>query len=87
MTLKDILSRARTQRILPARHTAIYLAHRMSGANLEEISRRFGGRDHALVTMVCRSVQREVMWDSLRMRLLKDMEAVIWRRHRRYMLH
>ena len=35
VTLKDILSRARTQRILTARHTAIYLAHRMSGVSLE----------------------------------------------------
>lgn len=72
--VEDIISHRRTQRILPARHAAIYLARKFSGAEAQDIGRRFGGRDYTTVLMTCRAVQRLIEQNSQAAQVLSGLE-------------
>lgn len=74
VTIADILSERRTKRILPARHAAIYLAQKASGAGAQDIGRRFGGRDYTTVLMICRAVQRLIAQDPQTAQALSELE-------------
>ncbi len=74
VTIADILSERRTKRILPARHAAIYLAQKVSGAKAQDIGRRFGGRDYTTVLMISRAVQGLVARDPQTAKALSELE-------------
>lgn len=59
VTLGEILSRSRLERITTARHAAYYIIRVLSGSTLEEIGLAVG-KDHGTVLYACRAIQSRV---------------------------
>jgi chromosomal replication initiator protein len=73
LTLTDLQSEVRTNRLVYARHIAIYLARRLTTKSLPEIARVFGGRDHTTIMHAIEKIERLVKKDDS---LRKDVEAI-----------
>ena len=58
INLDDILSSRRTKTVVNPRQIAMYLAKVLTPKSLQEIGRRFGGRDHATVLHAVRKIER-----------------------------
>jgi chromosomal replication initiator protein len=57
VTVDAILSPARPNRIVLARHLGMWLARRVTSCSSVAIGRKFGGRDHATVLHAVRHVE------------------------------
>lgn len=77
VSAEEIRSGSRTRHILPARHVAVYLVHRATGAHPAEIGAQFGGRDHTSIMMYIRAVARKSVQDHAFGTLLNEMEQDI----------
>jgi chromosomal replication initiator protein len=66
---------ARDWRVSHPRQAAMFLSRKLTGMALQEIGRRFGGRDHSTVIHSLRAVERRAAGDSgfeLELELLRD---------------
>ncbi len=54
----EMISSVRTARVALPRQVAIYLSRELTGASLNQIGERFGGRDHTTVLHACRKIGR-----------------------------
>jgi chromosomal replication initiator protein len=61
LTVDELLSSGRTERISWPRQLAILLARDLTGASLPELGRAFGGRNHATILHSCRRVAERVI--------------------------
>lgn len=73
----EIRSTRRTRKILPARHVAAYLAHKLSGLSSAEIGARLGGREYTNIEMYCRGVQRRTTEDEAFKHIVLELEGII----------
>jgi chromosomal replication initiator protein len=71
ITIQELLSAARTPRIVWPRQLAMYLARELTGESLPAIGRHFGGRDHTTVLHACRRATAKLATDD-QMRTLVD---------------
>lgn len=58
MSRKELLSDRRVQAVARPRQIAIYLARHMTIRSLNDIGRRFGGKDHSTVVHAMRTIQK-----------------------------
>lgn len=58
VTLNDLVASWRTKDVVRPRQIAMYLAKKITGRSLVEISRAFGGRDHTTVIHAIRKIER-----------------------------
>jgi chromosomal replication initiator protein len=63
LSSNELLSSARTQRILWPRQLAMYLARELTGESLPAIGRQFGGRDHTTVLHAWRRTAARITAD------------------------
>ncbi len=59
----DLFSKSRARSIAYPRQVAMFLAHTLTNASLEEIGRYFGGRDHSTVKHGCEKIKRLAQTD------------------------
>jgi chromosomal replication initiation ATPase DnaA len=57
ISIDTILSPIRTREVVAVRQKALYLANSLSGKPVNEIGRRFGGRDHTTVIHAVRKMR------------------------------
>lgn len=62
---QDLLGGTRSARVVLARHTAMYLARRLTDMTYPEIGRAFNGRDHTTVISACTRVEQHMEQDDL----------------------
>ncbi|MAW07702.1 MAG: chromosomal replication initiator protein DnaA [Halobacteriovoraceae bacterium] len=74
ITLADIKSKTRTQKITNARHIAMYLSQKIIGAKLQEIGRYFSGRDHTSVMHAIKKVKTSMEKDLALSRQILEIE-------------
>lgn len=74
VSIADIMSTRRTRSVLPARHVALHLALKISGATPQEVGRRIGGKDCTSVLLADRTMRRLADNDPAHARLLRDLE-------------
>jgi chromosomal replication initiator protein len=60
LTLEELLSRSRAERVVWPRQAAMYLAKELTEYSLPFIGRGFGGRDHTTVLHACRRVAEHI---------------------------
>jgi chromosomal replication initiator protein len=80
ISVTEMLSASRTQRVSWPRQLAITLARELTGASLHQLGKAFGGRDHATVMHSCKRVAERVLaspeaaheLDNLRSQLSSD---------------
>lgn len=70
---EDVTSTRRTQPVHRARCVGMYLALK-SGVDVEEIGRRFGGRDRTVVVDFCRKIANQVSTDVRQAQLLSSLQ-------------
>jgi chromosomal replication initiator protein len=63
VTLDELLSPSRAQRVAFARQVAMYLARELTDATLPAIGRAFGNRNHTTVLHACRRVAERMTVD------------------------
>jgi chromosomal replication initiator protein len=63
VTLEELLSPSRAQRVAFARQVAMYLARELTDATLPAIGRAFGNRNHTTVMHACRRVAERIAVD------------------------
>lgn len=63
VTIIDIISARRNAAFVEARQVAIYLCQTLTLHSLEEIGRRFGGRDHSTIRHAVHKIERRVKDD------------------------
>ena len=80
LKLSDVRSAVRRRALVTARGVAVYLARHMSGANLEEIGRYFGGRDHATVLHSCRKTEALLQTDATVQEAIYLLREELWKR-------
>ncbi len=73
LTVDDLVSTRRTQRLNEARQVAMYLAREVTTASLPQIGEAFGGRAHSTVLHSCKKVMDEM---DVNQRLCRDVEAI-----------
>jgi chromosomal replication initiator protein len=64
VTLEELLSPSRAQRVAFARQVAMYLARELTDATLPAIGRAFGNRNHTTVLHACRRVAERIAVDA-----------------------
>ena len=74
ITLADIKSKTRTQKITNARHVAMFLSQKIIGAKLQEIGRYFSGRDHTSVMHAIKKVKASMEKDLALSRQVLEIE-------------
>ncbi len=60
LTLEELLSRSRAERVLWPRQAAMYLCKELTTQSLPTIGRAFGGRDHTTVLHACKRVAAHI---------------------------
>jgi chromosomal replication initiator protein len=60
LTLAELLSRSRAERVLWPRQAAMYLCKELTTQSLPAIGRAFGGRDHTTVLHACKRVAAHI---------------------------
>lgn len=63
LSLDDLLSKRRTQKIARARQIAMYLAREVTGASLPQIGEALGGRNHTTVLYGCKKIATAIQDD------------------------
>lgn len=58
VSITDIVSARRTQKVVRPRQVAVYLARRLTTHSLPQISRRFGKRDHTTAMWAAQKITR-----------------------------
>jgi len=74
LTVKQLISKARTSNIANARHICMYLCKKLLDTPYEEIGREFGGKDHSTVMSACRKIDDLVKTDTLYQKAVKEIE-------------
>jgi chromosomal replication initiator protein len=64
ISVDDLLSSSRTERIAWPRHVAIALARELTSESLNQLGKAFGGRNHATVMHSCKRVSERIMGSS-----------------------
>jgi chromosomal replication initiator protein len=64
LSVDELLSARRTERIAWPRQVAMTLARELTGASLNELGKAFGGRNHATVVHSCKRVGDRIISDS-----------------------
>lgn len=72
LTVCDLLSRRRSQRLVVPRHVAMWLARQATLHSLPEIGQAFGGRDHTTVMHALDLVETRLADDA-------DYAVRVWR--------
>lgn len=73
VSAEDVTSSRRQRDVHKARCVGMYLAAR-SGADIEEIGRRFGGRPPNTVLDVCRTFESQAEFDVMQLALLRELQ-------------
>jgi chromosomal replication initiator protein len=60
LTLEDLLSRSRAERVMWPRQAAMYLCKELTNQSLPAIGRAFAGRDHTTVLHACKRVAAHI---------------------------
>ena len=60
VSIRQLRSPLRLQSLMLPRHSAMYLAHEISGASLSAIGRFFGRPNHSTVIHACRRIQQRI---------------------------
>jgi chromosomal replication initiator protein len=63
ITIEELLSSARTGRVVWPRQVAMYLTRELTEESLPAIGRQFGGRDHTTVLHACRRTTKRLAQD------------------------
>jgi chromosomal replication initiator protein len=79
LSVADLVSSSRAARIAWARQLAIHLARELTAASLQEVGRRFGGRNHATVLHACKRVSDRIASSPDDAAELEALEAVLRR--------
>ncbi|HSG29092.1 MAG TPA: helix-turn-helix domain-containing protein, partial [Candidatus Krumholzibacterium sp.] len=61
----SLRAKTRINKVVKARHVAIFLTRELTSLSLVEIGKRFGGRDHSTVLHSCRKVEKEIATDAV----------------------
>lgn len=77
LSLTDMLSSRRTWDISHPRQVAMYLCRKHTRANIAEIGRRFGGRDHTTVLHAFRAIGDRRTRDAEVEAVIQSVEAVL----------
>ena len=64
VTVKEIKSTKRTQKIVLARQVAMYLARELTDNSLPKIGKEFGGRDHSTVLHAYNKIKNMIAHDN-----------------------
>ena len=60
VSVPELQSKSKVRSLAHARHAAMYLARKLTGASLKETGGHFGGRDHSTVKYACDKVAAEL---------------------------
>lgn len=63
VTLNDMLSARRTERVITPRHVAMYLSKELTTLSLPTIGRATGGRDHTVVLYAHNKIAEQIKTD------------------------
>lgn len=63
VSVADLSSPGRTERVVLPRHVAMYLCRKLTRYSLQEIAQAFGGRDHGTVSNAVSQVCRRMTTD------------------------
>ncbi len=77
VTVSDIKSKKRTNKIVRPRHIAMYLARTETDESLSKIGLEFGGRDHSTVIAASEKIKKEMISDDLIKKMLKDIKEML----------
>ncbi len=72
--VESLRAKTRIGRVVIARHVAIYLSRQFTSASLEQIGKKFGGRDHSTVLHSCRKIERESATDPALARKIENIK-------------
>ncbi len=75
VSVSELVSAVRTQRVAWARQVAIHLARQMTGTSLHEVGDAFGGRNHTTVIHACKRVSDRLHQDE---RAAADVRQLTW---------
>jgi chromosomal replication initiation ATPase DnaA len=77
ITLSDIRSKRRTDKIVRPRQVAMYLAKVLTTKTLPEIGRRMGGRDHTTILYAVRKIEQLVLTDPVLAEKVERIKTVV----------
>jgi hypothetical protein len=77
VSLDEMRGRKRTAPIVLARHTAMWLARKLTQSSYPEIAATFGGVDHSTVMHACKQVRERLIDPSFSARVSKIQAALM----------
>ncbi len=77
ITVEDMKSKKRTNKIVRPRHIAMYLSRTETDESLAKIGLEFGGRDHSTVIAGSEKIKKEMIEDNLIKKMLKDIKEML----------
>ena len=75
ITVKDLKSKKRNNKIVRPRHIAMYLCRMETDENLSKIGLEFGGRDHSTVSTALDKIKEELEYDDNLNKVLKEIKT------------